>query len=264
MDWRRFKTIIIIVLIIINIFFGAYLIRMKWADSVVNQETRENVISVLKKNNIILDDEKFPDNIEKYSACYLTRVLENDEKFINKIIGKDGSFSAKNEVFSFEVQPDKSVELEEDAVIEACRDFMGEHGIFNDLYKEGKVKISKNEGKARFYLEYDECRFFDSYIDFSLSDKGIYKISGKNIIKAEKNISSYEEKLLPVESIIVTVARDKETKKKVNIKNITFGYYLGKSEGIYVSVLAIPVWKIDFSDGDSLSYDARNGNLVDL
>ncbi len=264
MDWRRFKTIIIVVLIIINIFFGAYLIRMKWADSSVNRETRANVIAVLEKSNIILEEDKFPKGDERYSACYLTRVLASDDKFIKRITGESGKFEEKNEVFSFEFSSTEKMDLAEEKIISSCRNFMNNHGIFGDLYKAGKTEIVENNGKVRFYLEYDGSRFFDSYLDFYFSKDGIYKLCGKNIIKAEENINSYEEKMLPAESIAVTVARDKKTDKTVKIKNMTFGYYLGKSEGVYVSVLAIPVWKIDFSDGDSLSYDARNGSLINL
>lgn len=262
MDWRRFKNIIIIVLVIINIFFCGILIRIKMNDGTVGNKTREDVISVLKEGNIIMEEDDFPKSRGEYSACYLSRILESDKGIINKIVGDKGKFSQKDEVFTFEISPDNPTEFEKKALINSCREFMNKYGIFEELYKEDNLKISKDKAIVRFALEYDKCKFFDSYLEFSFNKKGIYKVKGTNIIKAEENVSSYEADLLPVESIIVAVAKDKETKEKVEIDNITFGYYLGKSAKVYVSVLALPMWEIEFSDGDKLYYDARNGNLI--
>ena len=264
MDWRRFKNIIIVVLIIINIFFCGILIRIKINDGTVGGRTQNNVISVLKEEKIIMEEDDFPKNQSRYSACYLSRILESDKGIINKIIGNEGKFSSQDELFTFDITPDNSIKLEEKALINSCREFMTEHGIFTDLYKDSKVTITKDKAKVRFVLEYDKHKFFDSYLEFLFNEKGIYKIKGRNIIKAEENVNSYEAKLLPVESIIVAVAKDKETKERVEIEKITFGYYLGKSVNVYVSVLALPVWEIKFSDGDCLYYDARNGNLISM
>ncbi len=264
MDWRRFKNIIIVVLVIINIFFCGILIRIKINDGTVGNRTRNNVISVLKEENIIMEEEDFPKSRSEYSACYLSRILESDKGIIDKIIGDRGKFTEKDEVFTFEIFPDNPTEFQEKALIDSCREFMNKHGIFEELYREEKIKTAKEKATVRFILEYDKCKFFDSYIEFSFNKKGIYKIKGKNIIKAEETVSSYEAGLLPAESIIVAVAKDKNATEKVEIENITFGYYLGKSAGVYVSVLALPVWEIEFSDGDKLYYDARNGNLISM
>lgn len=264
MDWRRFKNIIIIVLVIINIFFCGVLIRIKINDGTVGNKTRENVISVLKEENIIMEENDFPKSRSGYSACYLSRILESDEGIINRIIGSKGRFSQKDEVFTFEISPDAPTAFEEKELISRSREFMDKQGIFSQLYKEDKVSTSKEKATVRFVLEYDECKFFDSYIEFSFNKKGIYKIEGRNIIKAEESVSSYEAELLPAESIIVAVAKDKKATEKIEVENITFGYYLGKSAGVYVSVLALPVWEIEFSDGDKLYYDARNGNLISM
>ncbi len=262
MDWRRFKNIIIIVLIIINIFFCAFLVRIKISDGRVDKKTKNNVISVLEKGNIVMETEDFPKNRNEYSACYITRVLPKDEKFVKKVIGEDGAYSQKNEVMTFKLSPKGEQALNEKAVLKTCHGFMNDKGIAFDLYKEESVKISSKAAKVKFRLSYDGEKFFDSYIEFSLNNKGIYKVKGKNFVKAEENISSYDAKLQKFESVIVAAAKDKKVKEKVEVEKIDFGYYLGNSADVYVSVLALPVWEIEFSDGDTLYYDARNGNLI--
>ncbi len=264
MDWRRFKNIIIIVLVIINIFFCGFLIRLKILDGRVQRQTRDNVISVLKNNNISMDIEQFPNNMEECSVCYVTRFLPSDEEFINSVTDKNGKYSTQNEVMTFELVPNGKQELDKGNVISTCCSFMKKNKIAEDLYREGDFVVSSNEARIKFCLEYAGYTFFDSYLEFFLNGKGIYRVEGKNIIISEDNISSYDAKLLSVESIIVSVVENKTAKEKVEIDDISFGYYLGNSEEIYVSVLALPVWEIKFSDGDRLYYDARNGNLINL
>ncbi len=264
MDFKRFKNIIIIVLVAINLFFCGFLIKIKISDGRVDSKTRNNVISVLEKENIIMEMKDFPDNRKEYSACYVSRFLPNDKSFTDKMTGKDGSFSKENEVMTFTLKPTGKQTLEEKEILDACRLYMESNGIFSSLYKEDGLKVSGDTAKARFCLEYDGAEFFDSYIEFYLNKKGIYKVIGKNFIKAEEDISSYEAKLQRVESVVVTASKDKKTEGTVEVEAITFGYYLGNSAEVYISVLALPVWEIEFSDGDRLYYDARNGNLINF
>ncbi len=264
MDWRRFKNIIIIALVIINTVFGVFLIKVKLSDKSSAIKTRENVILVLKNAGISLQKEDFPESRSEYSACYISRFLPGDASFINKIIGNNGSFSEENEVLSFKLSPSGRLSLEREDITEVCRAFMDKNGIFSELYSEEYIKISDKSAKARFCLEYDGCKFFDSYIEFSLNSKGICAVKGKNFVKIEEDISRYEATNLPLESILVSIPRDKEKSGECRISDISFGYYLGNSADVYVSVLALPVWEIKFSDGETLFYDARNGNLIEF
>ena len=274
MDWRRFKTIIIVVLILINVFLGVYLIRGRIKENDTAKATRQNVISILEKNNIEMSYDSFPKSRENYSACYISRFLESDTEFIQNIFGTaqengDGSYlgeygtlEIKDEVFCFKLSKAEKTELSEDGVIEKCRSFMESNGIYSDLYEPETVKTENKESSVRFWLTYNGCKFLDSYISFKVTKNGIEEIVGRNIVK-NKSISSYESDIMSVESIIVSAGDDKNAESPVKVEGVAFEYYMGKSEGIYKSVLAIPVWVIRFSDGDALVYDARNGNLIE-
>lgn len=277
MDWRRFKTIIIIVMVFINIFLGSYLIRIRLKDNSVSRRMRENVVSVLENNNIRIEEEVFPSNPDNCRACYITRFLGSDTEFIEGIIGgisaqnegvytgERGTLTVADEVFDFKINSEEKITLDEESVTAACRKFMEENGIFSDLYGEDGAEISKSGAKARFCLEYDGYKFFDSYIEFALTETGIKEVVGKNIVKAEESVNSYDTGLLAVESIIVTVVRDAAVGDEGDsIEEISFGYYLGSSAGVYSSVLALPVWKIEFASGADLYYDARNGNVINV
>lgn len=264
MDWKRFKKIIIVVLVLINIVFSIYYLNLKLSDSRVSQETRNNVVSVLSRSNIILEDEDFPENRKNYSACYVTRLIDCDSSFAKKIKGNTGVISEKDELFTVNFKPEGKIKLNEKAVIDACVNYMNESGIDSKMYHHKKVKFSDKQAKVRFNLCYDDCLFFDSFIDFYISEKGIIKLEGRNIIRNDGNLRAYEEKLLPVESIIVAVPKDKPSSETIKISNVEFGYYFGKSAGVYVNVLSLPVWKISFEDNTFLYYDARNGNLINI
>ncbi len=264
MDFKRFKNIIIIVLIIINIFFCGFLIKIKVSDGRVNRNTRQNVIDVLAKENIVMEIKDFPESRREYSACYVSRFLPSDKAFIKKMAGDGGSFSEKNEVMTFKLKPSDKQKLKEREIVKTCRDFMKGQGIGEALYKEVGVEIAEKTAKVRFCLEYDGAEFFDSFIEFNLNKKGITKVKGKNFIKAEKAVSSYASQLLSTESVLVGAIKDKKVKEKTEVEKVVFGYYLGNSADVYISALALPVWEIEFSDGDKLYYDARNGNLINI
>ncbi len=264
MDWKRFKTITILALILINVFLGIYLMRIRLSDNKVNRETRRDVISVLKEGNINLSEKTFPENRKTYSACYVTRVLEEDEAFLKKLSGEGGRYKATDEVFEILRAGGEIIDLSEEGVRNALRKFMKECGIYESIYKEEKIEIDEGAVLASFVLSYDGCEFFDSFIDFIVTPEGIKKITGKNIIKAEEGLSSYEDSLMPVEGIIISLPNHFKPEKGVDIEEISFGYYLGKSAGVYKSVLALPVWEIEFEDGNAVYYDARNGSVIKM
>ena len=261
MDWKRFKKIIIVVLIIINIVFLVYFLNVKMSDSRIEKETKNNVISVLKKNNIILEEEVFPKNREKCSACYVTRLIETDSDFANRLKGESGEITENDELFIITPPKTDKIKMNESDVRKACYDYMNSYGINSEMYKETSVKIDGKTAKARYNLFYEECEFFDSFLDFELTEKGIKRVSGRNIIKND-SVSVYEETLMPIESILVAISENKEVEKPLKISGIEFGYYFGKSAGVYVNVLSLPVWEVSFEDGTELYFDARNGNLI--
>ncbi len=263
MDWKRFKKIIIVVLIMINIVFLVYFLNIKMSDNHMEKETKNNVISVLKKNNIILDEDVFPKNRGKCSACYVTRLIEKDSDFANRLKGESGEITEKDELFTITLKGTDKTKMTEEGVRKACFDYMNSYGINSDMYKEMSVEIDGKTAKARYNLFYDGCQFFDSFLDFEITEKGIKRISGRNIIKND-SVSGYEETLMPIESILVAISENKETDKPVKISKIDFGYYFGKSAGVYVNVLSLPVWKVSFEDGTDIYYDARNGNLINF
>lgn len=283
MDWKRFKTIIIIALIFINIFLAVTYARMKLSEQNVSKDTRKNITAILKKSNITIDYDIFPKNKESYTACYISRFLPDDEKFISKVIGEidtynDGVYSGKlgtlkisDEVFLFSLNsadknaPDEESVSSEETASALCEKIMDNCGIYRELYSRRKFthKKGKKSARLRYELSFDGYGFFDSYIDFEINEGGITKITGRNIVKNE-TAQPYEAKLMPMESVIVGVAADKKAEKAVRITDITFGYILGNSESRYQSALALPIWRIRFDDGDIIYYDARNGSKLEI
>lgn len=277
MDWKRFKNIIIIALIFINIFLAATLVRMRLAEQNVSKDTRKNIISILKKSDIIIDESVFPKSKESYTACYISRFLPDDEKFISAVIGDikergDGKYSGdfgtldvSDEVFSFYLNLPEKTALDEESTAALCESFMDKCGIYKELYSEKKYTRKKGTktSKLRYELNFDGYGFFDSYIDFEIAESGIQKVIGRNIVKNE-TAQPYESKVMPMESVIVGVSLDKKTEKSVRITDISFGYMLGRSEGRYQSALALPIWRISFDDGDVIYYDARNGSKTEI
>lgn len=260
MDWTRFKKILTAVLVMIDVVFVIYFVKIKISDSRVDRKTVNNVIEVLAGGNIELDRELFPSNREGCRVCYVSRLTDTESSFANTL-KKNGKIFSDDELITVIPNENEKIRLERNSVINACISYMNACGINAEMYSAEKVEISKETAKVSFALTYDKCRFFDSFLNFEVGKNGIEKITGRNIIK-DGDVSTYEESLIPVESILCVIPGDKQTEKKVKITGIDFGYYLGKSAGVYVDVLSLPVWKISFDDNTVLYYDARNGNLI--
>ncbi len=278
MDLRRLKTIFIFVLLALNIMFCAVLYNAHNYEKDERLAMSRSLTSLLAKNMIYLPEALELPASPEIENFYLEKMFGNNDDLAERFLGKDweqntgGQYKSENgrlvldgDEFKFYVKnPQGNVlDLSQETVERLCRDEMQRLGIFSELYVFNGVNFVDDGVRAIFTAQQEEMFFFDAYISFDVSDKGITSISGRNMI-SNLVAESSDELFFSITSIIPDLIENPSLKKGVahTIVNISSGYYIGETEESYRNILAIPVWQIATDSGEILYYDARNGQYI--
>ncbi len=278
MDLRRLKTIFIFILIALNLMFCAVLYNARNYEKEERLAMTASLTKLLAKNMIYLPEKlELPKSPEIHSF-YLEKMFGDNEDLAEKFLGKDwektapeqyrseeGRLILDGDEFKFYVKNPTGniVDLSQDTVEKLCRDEMQRLGIFSDLYVFNGVNFVDEGVRAIFTAQKEDVFFFDAYISFDVSEKGIASVSGRNMISNLVAAES-DEIFFSITSILPDLTENPVLKKGVahTIVSINSGYYIGKTEESYRNILAIPVWQIATDSGEILYYDARNGKFV--
>lgn len=279
MDWYRTKNILIFVLLILNITLFTVYYRTNTQQKIVDNQTKDNIVSILGNNNIKLDKSTIPDVPSDFTSRYVERAVTANLPFTIKLMGEGYSYDDENNVYKTETktlsvkkdtfefsdaQPSNPPEENTEKYLkDYCVKVMKALDIDYKIYKLDGFNYHENSTKVIFTPTIGDYRFFDSYIAFEVTDKGVSAISGKNIILA-KTASGISTKVFDVNTVLLSLCSDAGlNKSQVNkIAGIKLGYYIGDIEEIYSNVLAIPAWQIALENGGIYYYDARNGKFL--
>ncbi|MDO4744214.1 MAG: hypothetical protein Q4A86_02395 [Clostridia bacterium] len=279
MDLRRLKTIFIFVLIALNIMFGAVLYNAYNYEKEERQIMVESLTTLLAKDMIYLPQRlELPHSPEIYSF-YLEKMFGHNDDLVTRFLGEiwepeqnggyvseKGSLLLDGDEFKFfNKNPEGSVtDFSEENIESLCRDEMQRLGILSNLYVFSGVNFVDDGIKAIFTARHEDSVFFDAYISFDVSEKGIVTISGRNMV-SDLTVSSNGTDFFSITSILPDLSRNAALEKGVahTIVSITPGYYIGKTAESYRNILAIPVWQIATDSGKIIYYDARNGMSID-
>jgi len=279
MDWYRTKNILIFVLLVLNITLFTVYYRTNTQQKIVNSQTKDNIVSILGNNNIKLDKSMIPDMPSDFTSHYIERAVTANLPFTIKLMGEGYAYddeknvyktetktlAVKKDTFEFsDTDPSEPPEEKTEKHLEDyCVKVMKKLDIDYKIYNLEGFNYHENSTKVIFTPAIGKYKFFDSYIAFEVTDKGVSAISGKNIILA-KTASGISMKVFDINTVLLSLCSDAElNKSQVNkIASIKLGYYIGEIEEIYSNVLAIPAWQIALENGGIYYYDARNGKFL--
>ena len=275
MDLRRMKTVLICLLVAINIMLAGVLYSAKMYEKEQKRIMIQNVAAILGRNRIFLPETlEIPDSPD-ISNYYIEKMFGSDREMIVKFLGEEytqqgegiyqsgnGTLNIYGDGFMFRKSaPQGSVtDFSQENVEKLCREEMKTWGMLHDAYAFNGFNFVENGTRAVFTVKKDKAEFFDSYVSFDISDKGVYAVSGRNMISG-MTVSGGTSPYYSVFSILADLARTDKIDKNVvqSIISIKPGYYIGKTAENYRNILAIPVWQIVTDRGLILHYDARNG-----
>lgn len=279
MDLRRMKTVFIFVLLGINIMLSMVLYSARSYERQEKQTMVENLSGFLAKNMIYLPNTvTVPDSPEIYNF-YLEKMFGSDHDLIEKFLGQNyenhgegsfkstrGTFSVESDVFKFyKSNPsDLITDFSQEKIEKLCRKEMDNLGVMSEVYEFNGFNYVDDGIRAIFTVKRNDDEFFDAYISFDVSEKGIFSVSGKNII-SDLSVSGGSSPYYSVASILADLVKNEKLDPKIShtIVSIKPGYYIGKSAESYRNILAIPVWQIATDGGIILHYDARNGQEIE-
>lgn len=278
MDLRRMKTVFIFVLVAINIMLIGVLYSAKMYEKEQKRIMIENVSVLLSKNKIFLSETlEVPDSPD-ISNLYIEKMFGSDREMIAKFLGEEytqqtedtyqsgkGTLIVDGNGFRFHKAAPQGVvtDFSRENIEKLCREEMKAFGMMHEAYEFNGFNFVDEGTRAVFTVKKDKAEFFDAYISFDVSDKGIYGISGRNIISG-MSVSGGTSPYFNVISILSDLVRNEKIEKNTaqRIVSIKPGYYIGKTDRSYRNILAIPVWQIATDRGVILHYDARNGTEI--
>lgn len=259
MEWGKLKTILICIFAVVNVFLLYIYFGDAYTGKSIDSDMIANAVKILGENNIDIDESIIPKTYENARICSVENKFENAEEMLEYIwedYGEDiifgfnkSSVKINGNAFECETELSKKDEITKDNVereLEKC-------GLLNF----GKYTKVFDGDSIFFYAEYEGMSFFDSYIRVDFKNDKLVRIYGINCLFDKVYEENTAKTISPVE-ILVDFASGYGG-NKVEVTDMSFGYYIGERNGI-VKVTAAPVWEISLSDGSKYCYDMRTGN----
>ncbi|MBE7031562.1 MAG: hypothetical protein E7401_01200 [Ruminococcaceae bacterium] len=279
MDLRRLKTIFIFVLVAINIMFFALINNALNYEKEERRTMTESLTALLAKNMVYLPQKlELPDSPE-ISGFYIEKMFGSNEELVSRFLGRSyeeteqyvytasaGTLYIEGDEFRFHnANPQTPVsDFSEENIQKVCHSEMKRLGIPDAPYIFGGVNFVDEGIRAIFTMQHRDDVFFDAYVSFDISEKGVTAVSGRNLV-SELTETNSNEKFYSIISVLPDLVRNDRLEKNVahTVVSIKSGYYIGSTAESYRNILAIPVWQIATDSGHILYYDARNGQFID-
>lgn len=266
MQWAKAKTIMIWLFLIVDII----LLSVLTVNKLKNKDSNEQLIAVLKQNNINIREELLNHDSKKIFAYeFLAPNLTDElaEVFLKNPVKKDNNFYES---------ADKTASLKMDSGYISYEnknpDFssfggVNENNVNHKLQPYLKalninkyvrpVKISAKDGdiSVSYSCFFNDMELYSGELNFLVSQKGIKKISGN--INIPNKESGYDFTLSGIETVLLNFIQNNSFSDEETIVSINEGYYLINYQNLLIAQ-AIPVYRIKTTNKTYI-YDARDG-----
>ncbi len=280
MDWKRAKTILISVFIILNIVLAVTLYNeLKMED--IPQQTIINTQNILRQNNIHIECPipKYTGN--DYTLKYEEKALDEKQmaEILHTLLGDNYTKEANNlykkgsrSLVFYEESGflflDTGNSLLIDGEIKSnidkyLKDLFEKIGLpFNEFKQDGYYTDIKNEENVRITYkgQYKEYPVFDNYIDVEVSNLSIKRI--KYHYKKPTSITIKKDVfVIPSFEILITEMIEYPG---IDIIQVDMGFkgYTKNDKKTKTSYEGL-AWRIKTTDGDEYYFNARNGTLIE-
>lgn len=269
MQWGRVKSIFIGIFLVINVILMVIYLQLDANDQKVSSDMIENTMTILKKNNIAIDEALLPTPVSHAKTFDLTNRYADAAALTAAIASPalPGFSEAAVNGSHFEyINPDPNTPVE-DFSLEKAQKFaektLLEAGL---LEKNGYISEAKAKGENFVFTlspAYDNIKVMDSCMWVEVGKEGIIKIAGHNYL-CDTATGGERVALCPYTDILTNfaVSHPPVSEEIVQIKQLEFGYYIGNRSGEIRTITAIPTYAVHTAEGEHY-YDARNGNLLE-
>lgn len=273
MYWSKVKTILIVLFAGINIFLLVNMIISLNQSIVISNQTINNTVEVLQKNDIIIDDQIIPRRTQNVSFLVIENAIQDTQKFVSGVLDKP---------YQKQTQEDRLIYTHQTKtlILENASDFIymdtAAHVEIGDIRKQRieryvrllledlgfDIRYVKTmdvtvEDDATYTLvfeqQYTRRSIFESDIIATLSPEGKLTIVG-----AAWGPRRTEDKLVgrQITSVLIEFVRreDRPKDQQMTITSLSLGYFPGKDIDNFKEVHAAPVWRIEAIAEDGTPY----------
>ena len=265
MNWKRIKTFLIVLFLIINIYLlsttsGSVIFRMPSVTKIEN-ETVKKTISVISDNyGVSVSEDVIPLKITHLVNIDVTNFIFTDyfEKSAYDFVQNESDFECEIKTHTYSYT--------EAIAKEEITHILSEIGIDSSTYK---LTFKKSDyGLVCIISEYvSDYPVFDGKIYAEFTSSTI-KLKGNWYFTKMTEVEKYgtSERLTDITSVMIDCvsAISVNRKEKYSISNIDYGYIVEYYDDnvITKSASAIPCYMIETDFGHKYFYDAYNGNFI--
>ncbi len=258
MNWYKAKTILIVFFIITNLFLFYNIIFGSQDEHYINDDVVLYTAQILKNNQIFVDTGKIPRKKVSAAQFEADNIISSYEEFSKKILGDECTKISENSYQSSAGTLDFSGDRFTATIKSYPQIDLSTAKSALSVLDNLNIKISDYEYEnGRFTKKINNLEVFDCELKISQNQSGELTISGVWFEKNSKQINSGGE-MKPITTVLIDFISDAHKPQgEINIKNLGWGYMVYETDTYHKSIVPVPVWKLEFSDGNYVCMDAR-------
>lgn len=271
MDWRRAKSIILVVLILLNIFLFINVLNVKDPFNISGQYQKD-AKKALETAGVIVAG-----RIPSYKPLGRISYTEEDAavytEMIRRLIGLEDENTAtftkntweldgrtlrfQEDVFIYTVEANReSLPVEKERELDRkLRAWIRDNGISSETYVQDGMEKNGDTVTVEYIRQYKNAPLFSQRITFTIEDTKLIKVEGNlKVLKAIK-LSKATDEIISANIVLLT------GKDKVSgiVQSIDLGYLSLQKDDLYDT----PVWRITLSTGKKAWFNAYTGEYVE-
>lgn len=267
MEWKKAKSILIIMFFVIDIFLFALNFYSNFGNNNVDYD---KLSKILAENNINIEKSIVKKN-RKAGFVYEFSSVEIGEDFKKTMLGEydkteKGEYVSKNKKSFLSVSGNKISysnsapefndfkKVNQKNLSSKLKPYIRQLGVQKYAFLEN-VKVVDGKYIAEYTFKVDNNPLFSAKLEFLVSKDGIHNMEA--VLNTPNKADGYKFELSNIETILLNFSRNNTFSKPVDIVEITYGYYISDYENAVVSQ-ALPVYMIK-TVNNSYIYDARDG-----
>lgn len=256
MNWYKAKTILIVFFMITNAFLLYNIIFNSKNAFYINDEIIMYSIEILENNGIKINSEIIPRKIVSISQFEADNIITDREEFAKKIFNEDCKKISED---LYESEKGRIEYFGDRFTVTLNQDIKTtEKEFVLELFRNAGINISDYEySDGKFLKTINKYNVFNSEITITKPEEGKTQISGVWFEKNSNEIFSGTE-LKPITSVLIDFISDSNRPEgEIEIVNLKLGYMVYETETYHKSIVPIPVWRLELSDGNYIYMDAR-------
>ncbi len=278
MNFKRAKTILIIIFLFVNIFL--ILINNLFYETNITIDTK-TVSDILLKSGITLNEDIIKEYPESIPGVEIENIAADEPRLATLFLGKKYN-NPKEHYFTGEgtslsvsdLSVDYKVVEPDDKSFRDISALNAGNKALKKLNKKGigesvleVLNISDN-GNDNYFVtlsyKFEEYPVFNNHLYLTVTNRGIASVKG-TVIDFNK-IKGADYKIIPASNILLELPSNPDLKnvdENPEITGIRLGYFLPMGKG-EASIYAIPAYEIEISNKKIYYYDARENISSDV